>query len=160
ALPLLLGAVAWQNVVLLLFAVASLTFLGAALGLYVSALSWDEKRATRTAAWAMLGLVVGVPAVGLLFGTALFGGRGTVILAASPAFAIWQATVPGAAGAPTYWVSLGLAQLLGCMFLRSTIRCLPKSWRSDAPTRLGLMDGSEQLEDQAPALRSAGPVAP
>jgi len=158
ALPLLMGAVAWQNVVLLLLAVASLTFLGATLGLYVSALSWDERRAARAAGWAMLGLVAGVPAVCLLIGTVLFGRQATMLLAASPAYAVWAATVPGAPEAPTYWISAGLALLLGWWFLRSTIRCLPTCWRSSAPTRREWLHGAEPLEEQIQAPRTPGPA--
>jgi len=155
ALPLLMGAVAWQNVVLLLLAMASLTFLGATLGLFISAISWDEKRAASEAAWAMFGLVVGVPAICLLIGVVLFGRQASTLLASSPAFGVWQATVPGAGATIGYWFSIALAQLLGWLFLQSTIRILPQCWRNRPPAVRAKSEHRQRLLPKVPlAIRT------
>src|SRR5262245_42668133 len=85
ALPMLAGGVSLSNFLALVLALANLMFLIGALGLNVSAHSWDEKRALSAAAVTLGGLGLVVPAI--LFGwvnAAGFLALGPYVFALSP----------------------------------------------------------------------------
>jgi len=129
ALPILVGGVTAADYLLLVLGLANLVLLGATLGLYVSARTWDEKRAGTIAMFAMIGLAVLVPALVVGLATVLRWPEAQSLLALSPVFPVWQAMIPRVGGSGTWWASLLWTQVLGWIFFRAACRTLPLCWQ-------------------------------
>jgi hypothetical protein len=129
ALPMLLGGVTVEDFALLVLALVNVVFLGANLGLYISARSWDEKRATSVTTITMFCLVV-VPVASVVVSRVLARPEIFSIFALSPAYPIWQATVPRGAHAGLFWGSLLWTHVLGWIFFRAACRTLPRCWQN------------------------------
>src|SRR6185436_3594278 len=123
ALPMLGGGVSFGDFALLVLALSNLAFFTAALGLYVSAKCWDEKRAATVTTITLLGLAVLLPC--LVTASRVFAGWGPSLgffYGVSPAYAVWQATVTGCARLPAFWWSVLLTHSAGWFFFRATCR--------------------------------------
>jgi ABC-type Na+ efflux pump permease subunit len=160
ALPMLLGGVRVQDFVLLVLALINVVFLGANLGLYVSARSWDEKRATTIATIIMFCLVV-LPAIALVVSRVLNRPDIFSIFALSPGYPIWQATVSSGANAGLFWASLLWTHLLGWIFFRAACRTLPRCWQN-RPINLAPRGDHLQprREEERQAFRTAPNIPP
>ncbi len=155
ALPMLLGGVTVEDFALLVLALVNVVFLGATLGLYISARSWDEKRATSITTITMFCLVT-LPAVALVVSRVLNQPEIFSIFALSPAFPIWQATVPRGANAGLLWTSLLWTHLLGWIFFRAACRALPRCWQNRP---LNLAPRGDHLQPHREEGRQAFTVA-
>jgi len=135
ALPIIGGGITFREFLLLVVVLSNLAFFVAALGLYVSANSWDEKRAGMAASLTFLGLALLLPALAAWFVVLNGGGQAAMIfLFASPAYPVWQATVTGLGRQPTaFWCSLLLTHVGGWLFLLATWDLLPRCWQSKPP---------------------------
>jgi hypothetical protein len=162
ALPMLVGGVTAENFLLLVLGLIHFVFLGATLGLYISSRSWDDKRAATAASVTMFCLVL-LPAVALVLSGGLGQPRVASLFAISPAYPIWQATVPGAAHSGLFWASLLWTQILGWIFFRAACRTLPRCWQ-DRPLNLAPVGEHLQSRDrkelaQTPVLADELPLA-
>ncbi len=141
ALPMLVGGVSVADFALLVLALINLVFLGATLGLYVSARSWDEKRAATIATITMFCLAA-LPAVPLVISKVLNRPEVAFFFALSPAYPVWHATVTRGANVELIWASLAWTHLLGWVFFRAACRTLPRCWQSRP---FNLAPGGEHL---------------
>ena len=162
ALPMLVGGVTAENFLLLVLGLIHCVFLGATLGLYISARSWDDKRAATAASVTMFCLAL-LPAFALILGSVLRQPRVASLFALSPAYPIWQATVPGAAHSGLFWASLLWTQILGWIFFRAACRALPRCWQNRpinlAPIGEHLRSHNARELEQTLALANETPVA-
>lgn len=140
AIPVLLGGVNIETGVLATLAVVNLLFVSLCLGIFVSTLSWDERRATFAAVIGGLVLMVGPFVAGGLWVWML--GRGpvlTVLLSAlSPLFPL-MSVLPNATGVrawPPVW-EIVPSHLLGWVLLRWAGWLVQRAWhsRSGSPVR-------------------------
>jgi hypothetical protein len=153
SVPMLMGGVTAADFALLVLALANWVFLGATLGLYVSARSWDEKRATSIASALMLAVAMLVPALGVAIATALDAQDPLTLCALSPAFAVWHAVFPRLGGSLPMWGSLLWTHLLGWMFFRAAWRTLPQCWQNRPA------NSAPRGEHLHPSAASASPAA-
>jgi hypothetical protein len=130
SIPMLMGGVTVVDFALLVLALANWVFLGATLGLYVSARSWDEKRASAGASALMMCVVVLFPGLAFAGAFAAAGPGAIALLALSPAFSICQAVFPKMFGATPLWASLLWTHFLGWMFFVAACRTLPRCWQN------------------------------
>ena len=156
ALPLLLGGVTAENFVLLVLALVSWVFFAATLGLYVSARSWDEKRAGSLAG-ALMVCFAGGPAFGFVLGGIFRQPQLFSLFAASPVYATWQATVPGAARSGLFWTSMAWMLVLGWIFFYLACRTLPRCWQRRPENRA---PRGEHLLRPATGATAPAPVGP
>lgn len=162
ALPMLVGGVTAENFLLLVLGLINFVFLGATLGLYISARSWDEKRAAAVASLIMSCFAI-LPGLAPLIGGLLRQPHVFSVFAISPAYPIWQATVPGAARSGLFWASLLWTQILGWIFFRAACRTLPRCWQNRplnlAPVGEHLRSHNARELAQTLALANETPLA-
>ena len=130
AVPLLAGGVTVGNFVLLVVALLNLIFLGATLGLWISAQCWDEKRAGSWASSIMIALVTLPVVVGLGTGASRLQPGAIPLEILSPGFAVWHAVMPGTGSAFTLSASLVWTQVLGWIFFYAACHTLPRCWQT------------------------------
>ena len=129
AIPILAGGVSAPDFVLLVIGLVNLIFVAATLGLWVSALCWDEKRAASWASSTMMALVLvpGVIAIGMANGGSSREFEAIGIF--SPAFTIVKAVQLRTGGTLTVLASIAWTQLLGWSFFLFACRALPRCWQ-------------------------------
>ncbi|MBI2927223.1 MAG: ABC transporter permease subunit [Verrucomicrobia bacterium] len=175
ALAVLLGGVTlgefWRVTLLL----ANTLFLSASLGLWVSALSRDGRRAIGGTALLLVALAGGFPLWSFAV-QSLSSSSGLVVAfqLPSPAFSGYralEAQYPAAAG--RFWGSLATQHLLAWAFLAGASWLLPRAWqdvpasvserndpwlrvKSLLPTKLQFLNARSKLTDENPVLRLAG----
>lgn len=151
-LPMLAGGVSWRDFLLLVLALMNLTFLGATLGLYVSARHWDEKRAGTTAMVAMLALVGAVPLLLTIMASSTRLPFEPYLFAASPAYPIWHAMMGRSWSSYSLWASLLITQGLAWGFFAATCRTLPTCWQARPES---LAPRGDHLQPPSPPSSSA-----
>ncbi|MBL9138461.1 MAG: ABC transporter permease [Verrucomicrobiales bacterium] len=140
AIPVMLGGVSIYGGIVATAAVVNLLFLSLAVGIFVSTISWDERRSTFAAMVTMLVLMLGPMLIGGIW-VWLFG-RGTLaqvlFSGLSPLFPL-LASVPGPGGVLPWSPTLGLlpSHLLGWLLLLVAGRWVEQAWhsRSGNPVR-------------------------
>ena len=130
AVPLLAGGVTVGSFVLLVVALLNLIFLGATLGLWISAQCWDEKRAVSVASSIMIALVTLPVVVGLGTGAARLQPGAIPLEILSPGFAVWYAVMPGMGRVFSLSFSLIWTQVLGWIFFYAACHTLPRCWQT------------------------------
>lgn len=166
ALPMIVGGVAASDFILIVLGLVNCIFLAATLGLYVSARSWDERRAGIIARASMLGLAL-LPALAVALMVSSAGRSAFFLFALSPAYPIWRATVTGAMNSGLFWASLAWTHILGWIFFCAACRNLPRCWQdrpmNAAPTGEHLQRRAQQEVAQQPVatrnFQSANPAA-
>ncbi len=161
AVPMLAGGVSVGDFVLLVLALVNLVFLGASVGLWVSAHCWDEKRAGSWASAIIIALIA-LPAAVALGIAAARNQSGTFALAAfSPGFAVWQAVMPSAGHTLALSASLVWTQLLGWLFFYAACRTLPRCWQKRPESLAPMGDHLQSPKlNPVPTPVSAGTNAP
>jgi ABC-type transport system involved in multi-copper enzyme maturation permease subunit len=140
AIPVMLGGVSIYGGLVATAAVVNLLFLSLAVGIFVSTISWDERRATFAAMVTMIVLMLGPMLVGGMW-VWMFG-RGSLsevlFSGLSPLFPL-LASVPGPGGALPWSPAVGLlpSHLLGWLLLLVAGRWVGQAWhsRSGSPVR-------------------------
>jgi ABC-type transport system involved in multi-copper enzyme maturation permease subunit len=133
AIPILMGGVSVNDGVIAALGVVNLMFLCLALGIFVSTISWDERRATFAAVILGLVVMIGPFAMGGLW-VVLFG-RGPVwavfISAISPLFPL-VSLVPNFTGVRAWlpYQDLLPSHLLGWVLLWAAGKLAQRSWQS------------------------------
>jgi ABC-type transport system involved in multi-copper enzyme maturation permease subunit len=133
AIPILMGGVSVNAGVVSALAVVNLMFLCLALGIFVSTISWDERRATFAAVVTGLVVLIGPFAMGGLW-VALYG-RGpvlaVVVSAISPLFPLFSA-LPNFTGIRAWppFYDLVPSHLLGWLLLLMAGRLSERAWQS------------------------------
>ncbi|MBL9126212.1 MAG: hypothetical protein JNL97_01135 [Verrucomicrobiales bacterium] len=133
AIPILMGGVSVNAGVSSALAVLNLMFLSLALGIFVSTLSWDERRSTFAAIVSGLAVLIGPFALGGLW--VLLLGRGpiwSVILSGmSPLFPLvsWTQNFTGVRAFPPY-LDLLPSHALGWVLLLAAGSLAERSWQS------------------------------
>lgn len=130
AVPLLAGGVSLGSFVLLVVALLNLIFLGATLGLWISARCWDEKRAGSVASSIMIALLTLPVVVGLGTGVSRFQPGAIPLEIFSPGFAVWHAVMPGTGRVFSLSFSLLWTQVLGWIFFYAACHTLPRCWQT------------------------------
>jgi ABC-type Na+ efflux pump permease subunit len=138
ALSMLLGGVTAGEMVRAVAVLLNTLFFSLALGVFVSTLSRNERKAMFAAAALILLLAAGpwcLFAGGRGMSTPLTGVE-KFLLWPSPIFAVWLAlsptAAPGLAGPPEFWRSLASTHALGWLLLICSSLVLPRVW-SDRP---------------------------
>lgn len=129
AVPLLAGGVTVGSFVLLVVALLNLIFLGATLGLWISAQCWDEKRAGSVASSIMIALLTLPVVVGLGIGASRLQPGAIPLEIFSPGFAVWHAIMPGSSRSLSLSFSLLSTQVLGWIFFYAACHVLPRCWQ-------------------------------
>lgn len=129
AVPFLAGGVSLNDFLLLLLALLNLVFLGATVGLWVSARCWDEKRAGAWASSLMVTLVALPAVIGAGLASSWNNAEALLFAALSPGFAVWQAVMPRTIEPSFLAGSLLWVHLLGWLFFLATCRALPRCWQ-------------------------------
>jgi ABC-type Na+ efflux pump permease subunit len=129
-LPLMMGGVSLADFLLLVLGLLGLVLLSAAMGLFCSALSWDEKVAG-TLATVIVVVLVGIGPLILYSAGRLFQVPWSQwLLALTPIYPAWNGiahqSVPGMA----VLLSVGWTSVLIWFVLSQTCRVLPRCWRS------------------------------
>lgn len=140
AIPVMLGGVSIYGGIVATAAVVNLLFLSLAVGIFVSTISWDERRSTFAAMVTMIVLMLGPMLVGGIW-VWLFG-RGTLaqvlFSGLSPLFPLLS-SVPGPSGVLPWSPVLGLlpSHLVGWLLLLVAGRWVEQAWhsRSGSPVR-------------------------
>ncbi len=140
AIPVMLGGVSIQAGLVSMLGVLNLLFVSLALGIFVSTLSWDERRATFGAMIAGLALLLVPFVLGGLW--VIAAGRGpffTLLLAATSPLFPMASVMPGSANVLNWAPALGLlpSHLLGWLLLLVAGRVVERAWhsRSGSPVR-------------------------
>lgn len=161
-IPLFLGGVTGQDFGRLMAALLNGLFVSACLGMLVSALCRQERRAFRLAVGGVVSWAFLVPAIG--WGLALYQNSTAIhplFLVVTPAGAFYAALQSGVPGAPlgySYLGSLSLTHLAGWGLLAMASLLLPRTWRERgmdsathrAATTLGHRTGSRRFKSQGP----------
>jgi len=159
ALPMLAGGVAVRDFVLLVVALVNFIFLGATVGLFVSARCWDEKRAA-TAASVIMGALAGLPVLSFAVSAVLNQPSISSIFALSPIYPVWQATMRAVPNPGLFWPSILWTQLVAWIFFYAACRTLPRCWQkrpeSLAPQGEHLQPGPH-AEAARPETRASSP---
>lgn len=153
-LPILAGGVSMGDFLVLVVALVHLVFLGATVGLYCSARSWDEKRAASIATLLLLCFVFVLPGGLVALGYQMHHGTPWSMFASSPIYPVWYAAAHRTGGAPLLWGSILWTQLLGWVFLGLTCRALPHCWRQ-RPEQLRRV-GEMRAGEKHPQMRTIG----
>lgn len=136
ALPMLSGGISVGNFAQFLVGLFALVLLTATLGLYLSARSWEEQRATTSTTVYFLALVIVVPCFAFVGADWLgFPGAETA-LALSPAYAVMQSLFNGTGRWLPASLSLLWTALLVALLLRGLMRLLPGCWQQKATPQL------------------------
>jgi hypothetical protein len=120
---------------------------GAAVGLFCSALSWEEKAAVSLASFVLL-MVLAVPWV--LYGLARFWGQSWAhwLLVPTPVYPVWHALMHRPIPGLGLLISVAVTCLMTALLIRLTCRVLPRCWVQRPATGVG------RLTD-----RAGGPVS-
>jgi ABC-type transport system involved in multi-copper enzyme maturation permease subunit len=129
AIPVMMGGVSIQAGVIAALSIVNLLFVSLALGMFVSSLSWDERRASFAAIVSGLALMLGPP---MLSGIGVFFGRhepmGMVIACFSPLFPlIGGMTLQSVAHK---LMAMAPSHLIGWLLLAQAGRLAQKAWHS------------------------------
>ncbi len=130
AIPVLMGGISIASGISAALAIMNLLFVSLCLGVFISTLSWDERRATF--AVFVAGLVVLFAPIGL---ATFLGPEGWVLARFSPLFTFFQDRAgPGSSWSPTVLVP---SHLIGWLFLVPACRMVQDVWqsRSGGPVR-------------------------
>jgi ABC-type Na+ efflux pump permease subunit len=143
-LPLQLGGVTGSQLLLATVLLLDTLFLSVMVGVWVSALSREERPAVFATLLVVLVLTAGPALIAFLLAT---HGSGPwdgpqmllTLLTPSPAFGLWYVLVDGlvpmGTGVPqrSFWMSQAWMFLTGCVLFAWTCRMMPRLWRSDDP---------------------------
>lgn len=160
AVPMLTGGVAAWDFVLLVVALVNFVFLGATVGLFVSARCWDEKRAATVASVIMVCLAL-LPAIGVVVSAVLNQPSAFSFFALSPIYPVWQATVPAVWKPGLFWPSVLWTQLIAWIFFYAACRTLPRCWQKRPENLAPAGDHLQQAETstRAPVPPTTPPPA-
>lgn len=128
AVPMLTGGVAAWDFVLLVVSLVNFVFLGATVGLFVSARCWDEKRAATVASVIMVCLAF-LPAIGVAVSAVLNQPSTLSFFALSPIYPVWQATLRAVPSPGLFWPSVLWTQLVAWIFFYAACQTLPRCWQ-------------------------------
>jgi ABC-type Na+ efflux pump permease subunit len=145
--PLQLGGVTAGHLLLASALLLNTLFFSVMVGIWVSAISLDERKAVFATLLAIAGWTLGPGFIAFLvatYGTSMWLGPGIVaVLALSPGFGLWyvwvEGQLPGGMGMPqwVFWSSQAVVHLTGWLLFYWTCRRMPRLWRTeDASSRL------------------------
>ena len=135
ALPLLMGGVAKELVWGVAASLLNTLFFALTAGLFVSAVSRDERHAITGTLALIAGITGGLPLLGALLETWFEGqwryGAAQALFVCSPAYGFFQGlNVLGMVGsAMPFWVSMAVTHGLAWLFLGLACVILPRTWR-------------------------------
>jgi hypothetical protein len=130
AISFILGGVTAGEVWRMALVLMNTLFLSLSLGMWVSAISQQARKAW-TAVFCLMGLIVVAPLLLELFWPATLQRLGQVLGSLSPASDFkWAFDGEYSRGAKRYWISLVLIHLLAWSFLALASRALPHSWKT------------------------------
>ena len=131
AIPILLGGVAFADVLRLALVLINTLFFALSLAMFISALCWSEKKAAGLTVLLLFAFGAGLPFAGAILASV----NGSPTLAsmlsmASPGFACGMISHAAYVGAPgAFWLSTVVTHILGWAFLGLTCRVLPRVWQ-------------------------------
>jgi|SRR6185436_5641873 len=147
AIPVLMGGVTLGDVVRLAAILMNTVFLAAAVGMFASTLSRNEKEASGSAWILLLGILGATPLAALLVNW--LGGPRVMtgaLLFLSPAFAFVFIFGPIGFSTAYFWVPLVAGQLCAWGCLALTCRIIPRVWQ-DRPATASQQTRNERFRD-------------
>jgi hypothetical protein len=143
ALAFFLGGVTYSDYLNIALALINTLFLSAAIGIFISTISWSQQKALAISLALALFLTILLPLIGYAFGRPNNAATIPVgFLIFSPAGAFLAALAPGLslASRSIFWPSLLLSHLFGWSLLALASQILPRAWQEpiSPARRLGI----------------------
>lgn len=143
AMPLLLGGIALSTLCLVALTILNTLFFSLSTGLFASAVSKQERKATALTFFIILFFTALVPALGLLVMLKLGLDPSNELmlpfLLTTPGYGFGLALSSSLASSSMYWVwfwcSLGMVHLLGWLFLLAACRVVRHAWQEHPASR-------------------------
>jgi ABC-type transport system involved in multi-copper enzyme maturation permease subunit len=137
AIPLLLGGVALQQVGKVFAVLLTAIFFSLSVGLFVSSISKENRKATAATALLLALFTLGFPALGHAWYSDMPGPTPAWFLLPSPGFALVTVLNGTGASAWLFWSSLVTINSLACVFLLLAARIARGVWRERARSARG-----------------------
>jgi ABC-type transport system involved in multi-copper enzyme maturation permease subunit len=159
AMPVLIGGVTGETVLRTALTLLNALFLALSLGLWVSARSWEQKRAMNVAVWLVIMLLWLVPglATAIRFRYPQWAQAAEWLFIVSPAYQQARSNPFGIGMMMDhYWLSLAVTHAIGWLALWRACSLLPRAWQDRAilPAQRGLKKFWQDLRYGSPQIRA------